>query len=312
MAKGFRLGVFDTSPARPGLTTGEIAAFAAAGIWALGSLLYLGTASPADVGAGDPLRRLMALFVVLSPAVFVWIGVTVARTARAQRDDSQRLRSALDQLRQAEILRSQAAVRVPIPLSPNGTRTAQTSRQTIAKMPATETEIQPALDLESPTEATIDELDRDIFLRALNFPVTAEDAEGFEALRKAMKHRSAARILQAAQDILTLLSQDGIYVDDLIPDRARPEIWRRFAEGERGGAISELGGVRDRSTLALTARRMREEPIFRDTAHHFMRTFDQTLVQFAENATDAEIARLSETRTARAFMIVGRVAGLFA
>ena len=149
------------------------------------------------------------------------------------------------------------------------------------------------------------------FIRALNFPETADDEVGFAALRKAMRDRSTAQLVQAAQDILTLLSQDGIYMDDLRPDRARPEIWRQFASGARGRPIAALGGVRDRSSLALTAGRMKQDPIFRDVAHHFLRRFDKTISVFAETATDAEIAALSDTRTARAFMLLGRVAGTF-
>jgi hypothetical protein len=56
---------------------------------------------------------------------------------------------------------------------------------------------------------------------------------------------------------------------------------------------------------------MREDAIFRDAAHHFLRRFDQMLVAFEPQATDEEIAALSETRTARAFMLVGRVTGAF-
>jgi len=118
-------------------------------------------------------------------------------------------------------------------------------------------------------------------------------------------------LVQASQDILTLLSQDGIYMDDMIPDRARPEIWRRFAKGERGRVIASLGGIRDRSCLALTAGRMREDTIFRDAAHHFLRKFDQMLVGLEPGASDAELVDLAETRTARAFMLLGRVAGTF-
>jgi hypothetical protein len=33
--------------------------------------------------------------------------------------------------------------------------------------------------------------------------------------------------------------------------------------------------------------------------------------QFAETASDAELSELSDTRTARAFMLLGRVAGTF-
>ena len=118
-------------------------------------------------------------------------------------------------------------------------------------------------------------------------------------------------LVQASQDVLTLLSQDGIYMDDMRPDRSRPEIWRKFANGERGRSVAALGGIRDRSSLALTAGRMREDTIFRDAVHHFLRRFDQLLVSFEPSASDEEIISLSETRTARAFMLLGRVTGSF-
>jgi hypothetical protein len=111
--------------------------------------------------------------------------------------------------------------------------------------------------------------------------------------------------------VLTLLSQDGIYMDDLTPDRARPEFWRRFAAGERGRAIAALGGIRDRSSLALAAGRMRGDVIFRDAAHHFLRNFDRAIAGFIPEATDQEIGEMAETRTARAFMLLGRVTGTF-
>jgi hypothetical protein len=149
------------------------------------------------------------------------------------------------------------------------------------------------------------------FISALNFPETAEDREGFAALRRALADRRAATLIRASQDVLTLLSQDGIYMDDLTPDRARPEVWRKFASGERGPAIAGLGGIRDRSSLALSAARMRQDTIFRDSAHHFLRAFDRTLQQMADGLTDQELVALSDTRTARAFMLLGRVSGIF-
>ncbi|MFC3118492.1 hypothetical protein ACFOHS_10540 [Jhaorihella thermophila] len=100
-------------------------------------------------------------------------------------------------------------------------------------------------------------------------------------------------------------------MDDLRPDMARPEIWRRFAQGARGREVAALGGIRDRSSLALTAGRMKQDPIFRDAAHHFLRRFDKTFTEFEQTATDAEITALADTRTARAFMLLGRVAGTF-
>ena len=154
-------------------------------------------------------------------------------------------------------------------------------------------------------------ISREEFIRAINFPETAEDTVGFNALRRALKDRAVAGLVQAAQDVLTLLSQDGIYMDDLRPDMARPEVWRQFAQGTRGRQIAALGGVRDRSSLALASGRMREDPIFRDAVHHFLRRFDKSFTQFEAEASDTEISELANTRTARAFMLLGRIAGVF-
>lgn len=100
-------------------------------------------------------------------------------------------------------------------------------------------------------------------------------------------------------------------MDDLTPDRSRPEVWRKFAAGERGPAVAAIGGIRDRSSLALSSSRMRQDTIFRDSVHHFLRAFDRMLSQTAESLTDQELALLTETRTARAFMLLGRVASIF-
>jgi hypothetical protein len=148
-------------------------------------------------------------------------------------------------------------------------------------------------------------------IRALNFPEDVNDREGFRALRRALEDAEVGRLVRASQDVLTLLSQDGLYMDDLAPDRARPEVWRRFASGERGGAIANLGGVRDRTALAMVIARMRRDVVFRDTAHHFLRHFDRTFATLAPRASDEEIADFAETRTARAFMLLARAAGTF-
>ena len=100
-------------------------------------------------------------------------------------------------------------------------------------------------------------------------------------------------------------------MDDLTPERARPEVWRKFAGGERGPAVAGIGGIRDRSSLALSAARMRQDTIFRDAAHHFLRTFDKTFSQMIDELSDQDIVAIAETRTARAFMLLGRVTGIF-
>lgn len=172
-------------------------------------------------------------------------------------------------------------------------------------------EDQPGLALGTPAEDMRAPVSVADFIQALNFPDSPEDRDGFRALRRALEDRTMAKLIRAAQDVLTLLAQDGIYMDDLKPDRAKPEVWRRFAAGERGKGIAALGGVRDRSSLALTAGRMRQDTIFRDAAHHFLRQFDRTFQEFEKNSADQEVAEFAETRTARAFMLLGRVTGTF-
>ena len=65
------------------------------------------------------------------------------------------------------------------------------------------------------------------------------------------------------------------------------------------------------ASLALTAARMKNDTIFRDAAHHFLRLFDRMMTRFAGIAEDADITEFADTRTARAFMLLGRVAGTF-
>lgn len=148
-------------------------------------------------------------------------------------------------------------------------------------------------------------------IRALQFPDSAEDTEGVRALHRALEDHELARLIRAAQDVLTLLSQEGVYMDDLEPDAIQASAWRLFAAGSRGEAIAAVGAIRDRAPLGIAAARMREDAIFRDAAHHFLRAFDRSFQNFEKAASDAEIADLAQTRTARAFMLCGRVAGVF-
>lgn len=170
---------------------------------------------------------------------------------------------------------------------------------------------QPRLALAVPAASEHTAVGAEDFLVALNFPVTMDDRDGFRALRLALEDRRFAPLLRAAQDVLTLLSEDGIYMDDLTPDRARPEVWRRFAAGVRSGAVADLGGVRDPAIIDRTVARLRSDPVFRDAVHHFLRRFDRMLEAYAPAASDADLVRLAESRTARAFMLLGRATGIF-
>jgi hypothetical protein len=269
---------------------------------------------------------LFLVFAVALPVAMLGLVVMLLRALRDLRRDAAHLAGQIQSLRQAEA-REVAARRVKaddIGRSDDGRGPGFASRRDPGQSQASAdgrmalvppkpggAEDQPALALATPTGAEADPVDVADFIRAVQFPESAEDAEGFAALRRALADRTTAKLIRAAQDVLTLLAQDGIYMDDLVPDRARPDLWRRFAGGERGRPVAALGGIRDRSCLALTGQRMREDPVFRDAAHHFLRSFDRAFAEIEPRCRDEEVSALSDTRTARAFMLVGRVAGTF-
>ncbi|PRX37295.1 hypothetical protein SAMN05216257_101316 [Meinhardsimonia xiamenensis] len=321
---------------RPAPSRAERIAVVLSILWIVlaGAGLFLAGRDP--MASEAALRFVGILMAIFMPVAVLWVGVAALRSAQVIREETARLEVAIEALRETyiesrkaesgkssierkleEIAAAQRQTEQAIATFTSARHMAEAAladdKPAIPAAARTEdpSEEQPRLALVTPPEAAAPPVSVADFIRALNFPENAEDREGFQAMRRALRDRSTAQLVQAAQDVLTLLSHDGIYMDDLTPDRARPEIWRRFARGERGRAIAALGGIRDRSCLALTAGRMRSDTIFRDAAHHFLRKFDQVFSEFEKTASDQDIAALADTRTARAFMLLGRVAGTF-
>jgi hypothetical protein len=317
----------------PTIGTVEIIGIVLSLNWMMAVGLFFLFLASGGAGGVDSLRFVMTLVAIFMPVAMIWLAISAARSSRIMREESARLQAAIDGIRQTYLEDRQKHTQrgADTTMERKLNEIAQATRQTETVLatftsqrkpvqavqskpvapaqPAADD--QPSLALGTQVEDLAPPLPHGDMIRALNFPDTEKDEAGFAALRRALQDRRAKELVQASQDVLTLLSQDGIYMDDLRPDRARPEIWRRFASGERGGQIAALGGVRDRSCLALTAGRMREDTIFRDAVHHFLRRFDKMLIEFEKTATDEELAHLGETRTARAFMLLGRVTGTF-
>jgi hypothetical protein len=151
----------------------------------------------------------------------------------------------------------------------------------------------------------------DDIIRAANFPDSVDDFAAVNAIRQALKNRNMAQLLQAAEDMLNLLAQDGIYVDDLHVAHSAPAQWRAFAQGKRGPVVSSVGAIHDEDVIERTKARARRDQIFRDTALHFQRRFDTVLGDFVQQASDADIQALAATRSGRAFMLMARVSGTF-
>ncbi len=170
---------------------------------------------------------------------------------------------------------------------------------------------QTALPLESPEFLSPDALNWNDLLRALSFPENAEDKAGFDALRKVLPNRAVALLLQAAEDVLSMLAQEGVYMDDLQPVETDPEAWAEFVAGKRGDDVAAVGAVLDESAIALTRGRMRSDTVFRDASLHFLRQFDGFLQEFMTMSEPQDIVNLADTRTGRAFMLMARASGTF-
>ncbi len=333
-------------PSHAGLPRPSIAIPAAilSAVWGAISLAVM-VFGPSTTDQFSTLDIFIGLLLASLPIGLIWIGAALLHLLHMTQDEARRTDAALITLRQAyaalqkqphtdgtialtrkldevvlsqqmlenalaEIKSVQQNMQAPAPQAAPLSQRIQPTQPN--RKTSTETSHdQGNLGLEGLSTEATGSLAHHDYIRALNFPENSEDAEGFAALQRVLKDRNSAQLVQSSQDILTLLSQDGIYMDDLRPDMARPEVWRRFAAGERGRTIAALGGVRDRGALARATLRLKQDPIFRDSAHHFLRLFDKNFLTFEQTASDIEISALSNTRTARAFMLLGRVAGTF-
>lgn len=170
---------------------------------------------------------------------------------------------------------------------------------------------QDALPFEAPESPASSPFEWEELVRALNFPEDEHDTQGFAAIKRVLPNRVVAQLLQASEDVLSMLAQEGIYMDDLTTEKANPDVWRQFVNGSRGAVAAEMGTIRDQAAVVLTRGRMRADHVFKDASLHFLRLFDRFLQENISDATDMDIQKLAETRTGRAFQLMARVSGSF-
>lgn len=298
-------GIRATPEYKPVTIVEGIAALASA-IWLL--LVWLG--SPAASETQAAMGWGMTLLINLLPLALIWGCAISYRQVRQLRQDTAQLRGSIDTLRKTLAAAEQNALvqKPPRPAETAGMAAPIAKMDTPSSQDGAQVQADLALGLGDDPQSPMSRADT---IRALQFPDGPDDHQGIQALRAGLQDRDLAKLIRSAQDVLTLLSQEGIFMDDLQAELAHPALWRHFAKGERGGDIVTLAGVTDRSSLALTAARLREDPVFRDAAHHFLRTFDRMLQQFELEASDDDITALSQTRTALAFMLFGKVMDIF-
>ncbi len=282
------------------------------------------------------LEKIMALIAIVFPVAIIAMVCAAARHQRALRQDARHLHQTVAHLQRA--METEARARRAkqsgvmeeqlVSLAKSAAQTESTLATFVsARKPRASLVAQTApapLDQENQTDQAElfgledppvaksgKQVDQSTLITALHFPSNSDDKAGFAALRASLADRRYRPLIYAAQDVLTRLAQDEIYMDSLTVDRTRPEVWRKFAEGERGPLVSSVGGIRDRAALALASRALKNDPLFRDTAHQFVQKFDALLSELSPDMDDGTLLKLTNTRSAHAFMLVGRVLGLF-
>lgn len=295
----------------------------AAALWAVGVAVLGGAwvwaAAPGGAGLALGLAVLAAALAVPG-GLMIALGEVAAlalaaqappAAARAPADQAPRLQTLerrLQDLEAAQRARAAAAQPGRAPVPGAGAPGAEPAPAPAAPAPQAAPE-QGSLPLQGGADGAAALTQTDV-VRALNFPHDARDHEGFDILARAMATPEMGRLLQSAEDCLTLLSQAGLYMDDLMPAPATAADWRNFAEGgAKRQALMPLNGIRDEAAIETVRERMRADPIFRDAALHFQRRFDRLLQRLAPELPDALLLDLVDTRSGRAYVLLVQVGG---
>jgi hypothetical protein len=152
----------------------------------------------------------------------------------------------------------------------------------------------------------------DDLVRALDFPRDERDAAGFAALEAALSDADFRALLQAAEDVLALLAAQGLHMEDFTPETPSVEAWAAYAEGARGPKAAAVGGVHDPEALETVRERARTDPVFRDAGLVFARRWNALVARVVRDlGPDPVLARLGDTRSGRAFMLLARALGAF-
>lgn len=240
-----------------------------------------------DDAAPDRVSWLVWLMGVLLPLGLIWVAVWFARSLVLLRQEAEELRAQLHQLGGGKVaagsgMTGPASRRIPPP--------------PLAGLPAAVA----TAPVPAPTPV-------ELFL-ALNFPDGPEDHAAVRCLRLALGDPALARLIRAAQDVVTLLAGQGIYMDDIALPETGPEPWRALCEGQRDAAVGSLALIRDEAMLELAGRMLREDEIFCDAALHFLRQYEGLLV--SRGRLDPELPPLlAQSRSGRAFLLLSQASG---
>lgn len=288
--------------------------------WLLLTALFwlLGPDAPAQ---GSGLMRLASVVSVIMPLALIWLAVGLARTIDNLRQEANDLRvqmvhmqgsdASADDSTLPEAHFRQGPAPVSAPLARQSTKTAgnpPAKPKAHAPLPKARDPRPSAARADAPASVPVELED---LVLAANFPNGPDDHETIDALRAALRDHDAARVLRAGQDMITLLAGASIYMDHLQPEVPDLSLWRRFAAGERGAHMSQIGTIADDEVVQTVVDLLKSDVIFQDAAHHFLRYFDLAVTRWAPSMSDAQLDQFADSRSARAFLLLGQAKGIF-
>lgn len=261
----------------------------------VGLLRFFGSGGDESVES-SAVGKLLSFAGFVTPIALIWLAVVLGRAIASLQAEAIELRATLALMGREDVPQAPAIRHVPAAPAPRA-QAQQAAPQPAGGQAAAQPEAALALDEYE-------------LIAAINFPDGPDDAEAISALRKALADPELARLIRAAQDVVTLLSKRGVYMEELYtrdPDAAG---WRRFAEGKRGAALQTLTLDVDKQFLDTASDMMRFDEVFRDVAQHFLRRYDKLLSRAAPELDDRLLLAMTYTRSGRAFTLLAQATGM--
>ena len=250
---------------------------------------------PSGEGQNSGISSLLSFVGVVMPVALIWLAVAMGRSIASLQAEAIELRASLALLdRDGDIPAAPSIRHVPAAPRAGAARAVGDSEQA-------------SLDLGSPAPLALDEYE---LIAAINFPDGPGDDEAISALRKALADPELARLIRAAQDVVTLLSKRGVYMEELYTRDPDAPAWRQFAQGARGPSLASLALDVDAQFLDTASDMLRFDEVFRDVAQHFLRRFDKLISRAAPELDDRLLLAMTYTRSGRAFTLLAQATGM--
>lgn len=270
-------------------------------------------------------RSAMRFIIGISPILVFWLAAELFNIATLNRDRYRELRKKVDKM-QGELDHLSFGERDKF-MNPSRDNTPATVDDTEAEevSPPPEIsepddedltkEVEPDLGSPATKGETQDgiskleewNLDAATLTRAFNLPNDENDTEGYDAIEAAVKIESLSTLLQNSHQILYTLADYDLIMDDLEIDMGLISTWRKFATDSPEGMISSLGGTGTFLEIDKVTSIVAENNDFEERANSFNKQMEEFISQAIPQLTDDEIKDLAQTRTFRAFLLLGQV-----